>query len=79
MQITTAVKNCLMQGVIDFLLDGVGTPVVQIYSGVQPAFGQAPTGDLLVSCPFHAGIGTISLGSLQLIAGDSALVLVTVS
>ena len=65
MQISPELNNYRLQGVVDWLLLGTTPARAKIYSGVQPAFSDAPTGTLLLTVEFAEPIGTISSGVLQ--------------
>lgn len=74
-QISTALNDQRLAGVITFL--GLGTPaaVARLYSGTRPAFGTAPTGTLLVEIPLQEPIGQVANGSLAITPSDEALIL----
>ena len=74
-QISTALNDHRLDGVITFLALGTPVAVARIYSGARPAFGTTPTGTLLVEIPLQEPIGLVANGSLAITPSDEALIL----
>lgn len=74
LEISTELNNARLQSVVDFLAVGSPNATLKIYSGTRPAFGDAPTGDLLVSVPLVEPAGTVSAGVLTLTAPPEEII-----
>lgn len=66
MQISTALNEARLQGVIDFLAIGATNAKVQVYDGTQPALGDDPGVSPLVEITLVEPIGAISGGVLSI-------------
>lgn len=73
-QISTALNDQRLNAVVQFLSRGTESAYVQIYGGVRPALGEAPTGDLLASIPLVDPVGDVEDGLLTVTPTEEALI-----
>lgn len=72
-----AFNEARLQGVVDFLLQGSAPAAAWIYAGTRPALGGTPSGELLVTIPFAAPVGTITAGVLVVTETNDAMCIAT--
>lgn len=73
--ISNDLNNYRLQGVENFLALGESAVAwAEIYSGTQPAFGQAPSGTLLAVIDLPEPLGTISDGALILTPSEEKII-----
>lgn len=73
-QISTALNDYRLNAVVNFLAIGTENASVRIYSGVRPALGEAPTGDLLATIVLVEPIGEVEDGLLSITPTDEVLI-----
>lgn len=67
-EISTDLNDYRLQGVVNFLAAGTANATATIYSGIRPAFGGVPAGDILAVIPLVEPLGTIAGGALTITA-----------
>jgi hypothetical protein len=65
-EISTALNEARLNAVIAFLASGTDNARADIYDGLRPSFGGAPTGKCLVSIVLVEPIGQVENGLLSL-------------
>ena len=73
-QISTELNDYRLNAVVNFLAIGTQNASVRIYSGVRPALGAPPTGDLLATIVLVEPIGEVEDGLLSITPTDEALI-----
>lgn len=73
-QISSALNDYRLNAVVNFLAIGTENASVRIYSGVRPAFGAAPSGDLLATLVLVEPIGDVEGGQLAITPTGEALI-----
>lgn len=67
-EISAELNNYRLDGVVNFLAQGVENATATLYSGDRPAFGAAPTGDVLGVVLLVEPLGMITGGVLAITA-----------
>lgn len=73
-QISSALNEYRLNAVINFLAIGTENARVRVYGGVRPAFGAAPSGDLLATLVLVEPIGEVEDGQLAITPTGEALI-----
>lgn len=73
-QISSALNDYRLNAVVNFLAIGTDNASVRIYGGVRPAFGAAPSGDLLATLVLIEPIGDVEDGELAITPTAEALI-----
>jgi hypothetical protein len=76
-EISTELNEYRLNGVIAFLAGGAENARANLYDGVRPTLGGAPTGNLLVSIVLMEPIGTVANGLLTLTPTDEVMIATT--
>ena len=73
MELSQALKNARLTGLRDFLDSGANAAQIDIYGGIPPTGGAAPTAQtsLLASMILQKPCGTVTAGALTLAAADA--------
>jgi hypothetical protein len=72
--ISTELNEYRLNGVIAFLAGGAENARANLYDGVRPTLGGAPTGNLLVSIVLMEPVGTVANGLLTLTPTDEVMI-----
>ena len=73
-QISNALGDYRLNAVVNFLAIGTQNASVRIYSGVRPALGATPSGDLLATIVLVEPIGEVEDGQLAITPTAEALI-----
>ena len=73
-QISTDLNDYRLNAVVNFLAIGTENARVRVYGGVRPAFGAAPSGDLLATLVLVEPIGEVEDGQLAITPTGEALI-----
>lgn len=73
-QISTELNDYRLNAVVNFLAIGTQNATVRIYSGVRPALGAPPSGDLLASIVLVDPVGEVEDGLLSITPTGEALI-----
>lgn len=73
-QISSELNDYRLNAVVNFLAIGTENASVRIYGGVRPAFGAAPSGDLLATIALVEPIGNVEDGLLTITSTGEALI-----
>jgi hypothetical protein len=73
-EVSQALNEARLQGLVGFMAVGGKAALVQIYGGIRPVLGATPLGDLLVEIPLKTPVGTVAEGRLTLAPTDEVLI-----
>lgn len=74
-QITTALNEARLSGVLGFLDTGTGNAAIRIYGGTRPtSVNDVPGSAMLVSIPLTKPAGTVASGVLTLTQDEDGLI-----
>ncbi|MBL0143863.1 MAG: hypothetical protein IPP91_17605 [Betaproteobacteria bacterium] len=76
-EISAALNDARLAGVVAFLASGTSAEKMMVYDGARPAFGATPTGILLVEIALLDPFGTILDGVLTVAPPPPAMILAT--
>lgn len=77
MALSVALNEARLAAVEAFLALGTDPAMAQIYDGTRPAFGAAPTGNLLTTILLSEPMGTVAGGALSVATTAEALIVNT--